>query len=260
MPSRISGWSRFVVVACGLIASGSALQAQPANAFTAQFPVTDRPDAWTLALPTRRAPDAPPPAPPDLPTGADRVTPLTLDAIVRRRKAGGRPEVLRQTVSRTADRIHVSGTGRTEWLFTGNVRDRRRVSGSFIDHGSRTIVVYEESDLRHALDINGWADVLTLGFDTGRLADFEPTTRTRTMSGIRFVRYASDRKAGMAQEVWWSEDQLLASRFTASDGDSSTTYAIDRIRSGVDVTLLLPATDRFPAYRVFDFADWLERH
>jgi len=87
-----------------------------------------------------------------------------------------------------------------------------------------------------------------------------PTTRTRTMDGIRFVRYASDRKAGMAQEVWWSEDQLPASRFTASDGDSSTTYAIDRIRSGVDLTLLLPATDRFPAYRVFDFADWLERH
>ncbi len=131
------------------MASGSALPARPANAFTVQFPVTDRPDAWTLALPTRRAPDAPPPAPPDLPA----------------------------------------------------------------HHG-----------------------------------------------GIRFVRYAGGRQAGMAQEVWWSEEHLLASRFTASDGNSSTSYAIDRIRSGVDVTVLLPATDRFPAYRVFDFTDWLERH
>ena len=157
-----------------------------------------------LAIPTRRTPDAPPGPPPNLPEGAEGIAPLTIQAIVRRHTTSGASETLRQTISRTADRIHLAADNGREWLFERNPRDPRRVSAALIEHASQAIVRYEESDLRMTLGIRGWADVLALGV----------------------------------------ESELLT---------------VKRTRGGVDPSLLRAPDNRFPKYRVFDLAEWLER-
>lgn len=189
--------ARAVIVAMLLVQS-------EADASAAQRPGDVAPDAWVLALPTRRVPDAPPGAPPSLPPGAERITPLTIEAIVRRQPSSGSAQTLPQTISRTADRIHIAADSRREWLFERNPRDPRRVSAALIEHTSQAIVLYEESDLRMMLGIRGWADVLALG----------------------------------------SESELLT---------------VARTRAGVDASRLRPPDHRFPKYRVYDLASWLER-
>jgi len=187
-----------------VIASVLLMQAE-ALASAAQQSNTPAGEAWMLALPTRRTPDAPPGPPPNLPEGAEGIAPLTIQAIVRRHTTSGASETLRQTISRTADRIHVAADNGREWLFERNPRDPRRVSAALVEHASQAIVRYEESDLRMTLGIRGWSDVLALG----------------------------------------GESDLLK---------------VERRRAGVDASRLLPPEHRFPKYRVYDLADWLERH
>ena len=165
---------------------------------------------WTLTVPTRRPHAASSATPPSLPAAANDVRPSTVDIVIRRPSSSGRVETLRQTISRTSERIHVAGPDRREWLFERNPVDPRRVGASLVDHASQAIVLYEESDLLMALGSRGWADVLALG------SDIQATGPTR--------------------------------------------FAIDRIRPGADAGLLEPPVLRFPTYRVYDRADWLERH
>jgi hypothetical protein len=218
----------------------------------AQAAATDGGAAWVLAVPVRRAPDAAPAAPPALPPGAERVAPLTIDTIVRRQPASGRADALRQTISRTADRIHIAAGTDREWLFERNLRDPRRVSASLIDHASQAIVLYEESDLRM---------VLVAGRMSWRLVSMRRCSlatrarEARTIGGIRFARYSTDGKGASTEEVWWSDEHLLPSRFTITDGGGSTRFSIDRVRAGADAAFLGPAHTRFPACRIFDLAN-----
>jgi hypothetical protein len=232
--------------------------------------------AWMLIYPTvmmsasqitrpinpavRRAPEARPAPSSLLPPGAERVAPLKLDVLIRRQASPGRAERWHQTIHRTADRIYVAEPGRREWLFERNVRDVRRVSGSLIDHGSRTIIVYEESDLRNAFGIAGWAKVLALGIDPGWLSEFVTTEEARIVGGIHAVRYTPVDRRRNATEVWWSADEVLPVAFTIADGTGVTRFSIERVDAGVDATLLRSPASRFPTYAVVQFADWLERH
>lgn len=260
MPIRNHRWRQNVLLVCALIVTSSLVQAERTGTLPGQRSVNEGADPWVLAVPTRRAADAPPSAPPALPTGADRVTALTMTAIVRRQSTSGRAETLRQTISRTADRIHIAASNGREWLFERNPRDPRRVSASIIEHASHAIVLYEESDLRMMLGIRGWADVLTLGFDRDALNQYKRARQARTVGGIRFARYATDRRDASTGEVWWSEEHVFPSGFTTTDQGGSTRFSIERVRTGADATLLRPPDARFPTYRVFDLADWLERH
>jgi hypothetical protein len=213
-----------------------------------------------LVLPTRRAPDAPPAQPPLLPDGAEHITPLTFEAIVRRQPAAGPAQTVSQSISRTVDRVHVATSDGREWLFERNTRDPRRVSGYLVEPAARAIIVYEESNLRNALGIRGWADVLMVGFDPTLLDGLRRTGTTRTIEGIRFVRYEPARGATSTREAWWSDDELFASSFVRRDDTGSTRFAVKRVQLGVDAALLQLPPVRFPAYRVVDFADWLEGH
>jgi hypothetical protein len=139
-------------------------------------------------------PEAPPP-------GADAVASETLDVMTRIQPIEGDALTLTETITRTVDRIHLSSEGR-EWLFVRNVRDRRRVSGTLVDHAARAIVFYSESDLRNVVGVNGWADTLKLGFEPG----------------LQVVRAVG----------------------------------------GVNPALLRNPAERFPEYRVFHLAEWLE--
>lgn len=245
---------------CALVAVSPVVRPGSVRAVAAQRSVADRDDAVVLVLPTRRTPTAPPAAPPALPPGAERVAPVTLETLIRRQPAAGRVQTLRQTITRTSDRVHVAASDGREWLFERNVRDPRRVFGSLIEHASRAIVVYDESDLRNMLGLRGWANVLALGFDLDLLSGLEPTTQMRTISGIRFARYATERKDAVIPEVWWSVDQIFPSGFVTADGSGSTRFSVERVRVGVDAGVLRAPISRFPTYHVFDLADWLERH
>jgi hypothetical protein len=216
-------------------------------------------NAFPVIPSIRRAPEARPASPPPLFAAADRVAPLTLDVRLQRQGAG-RTETWHQTIHRTADRIHVAGTGGREWVFERNVRDARRVSGALIDHDSRTIVVYEESDLRNAFGIAGWANVLGLGIDPSWFASLAPTDEKRIVKGIPAVRYTPVDRHVNTGEVWWAADEALPVAFKVADGSAITRLSIERVKAGVDAMLLQFPASRFPHYAVVQFADWLERH
>jgi hypothetical protein len=216
-------------------------------------------NAFPVIPSIRRAPDGRPASPPPLFPEAARVAPLTLHVRLQR-QAAGRSESWRQTIHRTADRIHVAGTGRREWIFERNIRDARRVSGALIDHDTRTIVVYEESDLRNAFGIAGWASVLALGIDPGWFASLAPTEEKRIVKGIPVVRYTPVDRRGNPSEVWWAAGEGLPVAFKIADGPVVTRLSVEQVKAGVDAVLLQSPASRFPHYVVVQFADWLERH
>jgi hypothetical protein len=198
---------------------------------------------------------------PNLPTSAQNVTPLLLTASIQTRYSNARMETLKQTISRTSDRIHVATMPGVEWLFERNSVDHRRVSGSLIDHSLRTIIVYEESDLRNMLGIRGWIDVLAMGVDIDLLNQLKVTGQSKGLSGFTFVRYLPNSKQGFIQDAWWNRDFLFPSTFVTSDGDGTIrTFKLERIGTKVDEEILRRPSVRFPTYRVVDLAEWLEEH
>jgi hypothetical protein len=217
-------------------------------------------EAVVLFLPARREADPPPAGPPELPPGAEQVTPVTVEGLIRRQPLEGGAQTVRQTITRSADRVHVAASAGREWLFERNVRDPRRVFGWAIDHASRVIVVYDESDLRTVLGLHGWASVFTMGFDLESLAGLKRSGQSRTIEGIAFTHYAADRENAAIREVWWSDDQIFPCEFVTADAAGSTRFTVESVRVGVDATLLQAPPSRFPTYRIFELAEWLERH
>ena len=241
------------------VVASVSLQSQMIEFVLAQS-VRTNPDAIIFVPPTRRAPDAPPLSPPELPSAGEHVTPLTLELVTLYQLGKSATHRVRQTVSRARNRIHIAfGNGR-EWFFERNMVDSRRVSGWLIVHASRTVVLHEESDLRNRLGVNGWADLLMLGLDPGVLRQLKPTGQTRTINGIRFVKQAPLEANARISDVWWSEQHALPSAFVMSHGAGSTRVTIERLREGVTADLLTSPISRFPAYRMVDLAEWLEGH
>jgi hypothetical protein len=54
----------------------------------------------------------------------------------------------------------------------------------------------------------------------------------------------------------WAEVLNLTAESNASD----QALKVERVRAGVDATLLRPSVIRFPEYQYFEVADWLELH
>jgi hypothetical protein len=223
------------------------------------LPDGDDVTGWVLTIPNRRALEGPPSPPPALPEGADRIAPLTIDVLIRREAGNRSVQVLRQTVTRTAERIHMAAQNGREWYFERNPVDPRRVSAWLVDNAAGAIIRYEDTDLRIRLGINGWTDVLALGFDVRLLPVDGGTRNVRTIAGIRFVRYTVPSRVPAARELWWSADQALPSRFAVADEGGVTRFTVERIRKTVDEAVLRPAEMRFPTYQVFDVSGWLER-
>jgi hypothetical protein len=216
------------------------------------------PESTTFVSPATRAVAVLPKDPAALPAGAEQIVPLTLEVVTRHIPLKGASRVLRQSVSRTRDRIHVAAIGGREWLFVRNPVDPRRVSGMLIDHDSRTIVVHEESDLRSRLGIDGWAEALLLGLDPEAVRGLQAAPQTRTIAGARFTRHSAAQGASTVGDVWWNDDLLLPGAFEFKDPFGTTRVTIERIVRGVkDGNLEMPAS-RFPSYKVMDLAESLE--
>jgi hypothetical protein len=215
--------------------------------------------APSFTSPPRRQTVSPPQPPPALPAEAQVLSPVVLEVVIEG-GSGEAPAERRQTVTRTADRVHVAAPGGREWLYLRNPVDPRRVSGLLIDHPTRTIVAYEESDLRNALGIRGWLDVLTLGFDAGALQEMDAGADIRRAHGLVFTRYVARRPDADIREVWWSRSALLPLEVVKGEASGSRVVqiSVERTRPGVDGRLLEAPAKRFPGYRQVDFPDWLE--
>ncbi|MGD9903484.1 MAG: hypothetical protein AB7U83_08430 [Vicinamibacterales bacterium] len=220
----------------------------------AQESAADRADLAVPMATARRTSAAVPVAPPPLPEGADRIPPLTLRTVVRK-PAGGRVHEVRQTITRSAERMHVATTSGAEWLFERNPRDPRRVDGRYVDHGARTIVYYSDSDLRNVLGVDGWARLLTLGFDQRSLGDMTPTGTARTMAGLRFVRHA-----GRDGVVWWNPEALLPIEMSNHVSGGEARLVVETVSATIDAARLRAPSQRFPGYRQVELAEWLEAH
>lgn len=211
-----------------------------------------------VVLPTRRTPDAPPAQPEALPSMAGHVSSLKVSVVFRFASRAAAKQTRRQTITRTAGRIHIATEKNGEWLFEQNILDPRRVSGTLVDHASRTLVIYSESDLRNMREISGWADVLTMGFDPSVLDALRSSGKTRTVGDIRCLQYAGA-KDDRAQEVWWSAEELFPCAFVIRDTAGSTEFVVEQIQRTIDANVLQRPSLRFPDYRSVDVADWLER-
>jgi hypothetical protein len=179
---------------------------------------------------------------------ADAIRPITVE------ERHGLDQSRRRFVSRTVNRIHTRLEDGREWLFVRNPLDARRAMGYLVNHADRKISTYDESDLRNAAGIRGWADILSSGFDPSKLHGLSATAETREIGNVPFVRYVGD-----AGEVWWNADLLLAAEVRYGNPvGSAANWIVEDIRDGVDESLLALPMARFPDYREASYVDWLE--
>lgn len=213
-------------------------------------------------LPERPTSHPPPPiAPPALLPQLENPVPLTAELETRYL---GRPggAVQRKTITRTADRVHISfGPKAPQWLFVRNAADRRRVAGTMVDHDHRTVIEYDASELRNGGLGRGWADIASIGVEPEAFANVTPTGKQETLAGFQFQQMQRRNDAqGRIREVWWSEEAAMPLRVTIDDGPSGMEVVVRTIRREVDESLLRDPRERYAGYTVMDIADYREKH
>ena len=216
-----------------------------------------------FAIPSARAASHPPP-PFSLPALQPRLlNPPALTVDVETRHVGRRGErPARKTVTRTAERVHVSlGANGVEWLFVRNPADPRRMSGTMLDHARKSVVEYDESEMRNGGLGRGWADVVALGVEPEALGELVSTGKRQVLSGIEFAQRARPTEShARVKELWWSDEAALPLRVVVDDGPTATEVVVRAVRREVDPLLLRDMHDRYPGYAVIDIADYREAH
>lgn len=198
-----------------------------------------------------------PAGPPDLPPDVD-LAPVTATVTVQTTR-GRDLRTVRQIVTRTADRVHVSLSDGREWLFIQNTVDPRRATGFLVRHDAETIVVHEDSDLRHWQGIHGWADVVMFGLTRDLIATTEPLPPSRRRAAIVFTRHMPREADGVLTDLWWNAARALPERYTIRTAAGTVRFTLDRLQLTADRGRLAAPAERFPGYRIVDLAEWLER-
>ena len=233
------------------IAAGTALP-------MAQSPADSPPSVSGIVLPTRTSPSSSRAIePPTVPSNAGALPPLAFTLTTVWKQPGHQLRRTVQKVVRTSDRVQLSLDGmQKEWVLLRNPVHPARVSGCLIDHASRRILVYDDSDLRNHQQLRGWADVLLMRFDPDVLPRLRRTGETEMAAGTVFTRYVtSDDAASGVVDVWWSDDVLLPLRLTTRDPVARITTSITQLTRSVDTTRLREPGVRFPDYGVVDVSD-----
>jgi hypothetical protein len=241
-----------VVVGCGLQAG------EPMASFAQSRHQGGAEDVPSFVVPERAAAAPRPALPPNLPAPALVITPATLE-VQTSGVASGTTVV--QTVTRTAERVHIDTHDGREWLYVRNPADTRRVSARLIDHASQTIVVYDESDLRNVLGTVGWLDVVSLGISPDTLAQLRMAGGERRTFGLTFRHFVAPAPGAAAvRDVWWQERELFALEITRHQPGQGVprVVTVREFRPDVEEARLAAPAARFPHYRQVDFADWLE--
>jgi hypothetical protein len=198
---------------------------------------------------------------PDVPDELATAPALTADMEMRGVGRQGRT-VVRKTITRTADRVHVSlGPQGPEWLFVRNPHDGRRMTGTLIDHDHEVLIEYDESELRNTGIGRGWADVAGLGVQPEALRELRLTRRIRRIAGLRAAHRVLPRGAsGRVRELWWSDEAAAPLLASIEDGASRAELRVRRLRLAADESLLRDPRVRFPSYQVMDVHDHREKH
>ncbi|MGE3840315.1 MAG: hypothetical protein AB7I50_01885 [Vicinamibacterales bacterium] len=236
------------IALASLVGGGMGLSAQVPSPSTETSPST------RLIAPVRQRTVPPLRLPADLPEGAERRAPLTLEVVLTP-DGGAVGQSVRQVVTGAASRMHVSSSDGAEWWFEQNAVDRRRAAGQLVQHASRTIIEHTESELRSQLGFGGWAQVLALGFDVEALASLSATPEHRQKNGIDFVRY----EGADGSSLWWSPDELVADDFMLFSPQMRWRVTIESVARDVDPQRLESPASRFPEYRLLTLSDWLEQ-
>jgi hypothetical protein len=249
MPRRAGAGLLVVAIIAALAVMVATRQAGPAASAAATGPV----------LPDRRAPAAAAPAlPPPVPPAADRIAPMAYTVTTTWTATDGVSRSTVQHVTRTASRVHlVLDNGRKEWVFDRNLVHPDRVSGVMVDHDARQILQYDETELRTALQLRGWADVLMMRVDPSVLAGLRATGDERQVAGLTFRLHRAEPPPdrGMV-EVWWNQEQLLALGSVARESATLTvTTRVEDLRTPADAAVLGNVADRFPDYERLDAID-----
>lgn len=238
--------------------NGKASERSPNERVTGNGAPGEAAVADEVALPTRSEHSTGAFTLPELPAGLAQPPALTAELEL---PAGPDPSAPRQrrTVTRSAERVHVSLPARAiEWLFVRNSVDGRRVSASLIDHRMRTIVEYDESELRTARIASGWADVVSFGVPLRALQESSPTGRSRSFAGFEFIERRAREGGADTNEVWWSDEAAAPLRL--SGAKDAPDLEMTSLRATIDPSLLVDPRRRFPGYAVMDIADFREAH
>ncbi len=195
--------------------------------------------------------------PPPMPPEAAAVPAVRFRLVTDRTDELGTRRVSEQTITRTANRIHLAPNGSPrEWVFERNPVDPRRMSGYRVDHQARQIVIHQESDLRNREQLRGWADVWFMRFDARQLASMRRTEETQVIGAFRFVRHTSTGEvAGEAAEVLWSDQLLLPGMLVYRQSGTTTTSRVDALEVLADTPELGDPMGLHPEYAVLDLAD-----
>ncbi|HEY6561786.1 MAG TPA: hypothetical protein VI072_31165 [Polyangiaceae bacterium] len=199
--------------------------------------------------------------PPAVPPSLAQPAPVTAEFETRAR-GNARGAGQRKTIMRTAERVHVDlGRGASEWLFVKNAKDPRRMSATLADHSHRTLVEYDESELRTLGLGRGWADLVGLGVEPETLSGFEATGRSQSLSGLRFTeRRAPANDKGRIRSLWWNDEVGVPLRIVAAEDAARTETRLRNLRRGVDQARLRDLREQYPNYKVMDVADYREVH
>jgi hypothetical protein len=235
--NRLAGFLGLAAVACLVGQVGLAQERMPPRGFT-------QPE---------RHKTTPAPAPPVLPAVVANVPAYTMQVSIGPTD-GPATARRRRVVSRAPDRVHVAEGRDTEWLFRRNPLDYSRVSAQLTDHRAQTVTTYDESDVRNLLAIEGWAGVVSLGFDHALLAGASPTGERRHVGPVVFSRYATPRSS-----FWWNQEAGVATDFVQHSPGQALWVVVEQLSAGVDPSVLREPVERVPAYTFLDVAEWLEQ-
>jgi hypothetical protein len=216
--------------------------------------------AGDIELPVRRTNDLPVVEPPPvLPAAARHLPPLTLRFVNDGGGATARP--MEYTFVRGRGRGHLrTNDGRGEWLFTQNPVAPARVSGAYADHTARTITEYSETDLRLALNLRGWLDVLTCRFRADALSAMQPSGRRLIVNDVGFDQHVRTDDGDGIREAWWNADLLVAAKVVLRHGAVRVQSRLQSVTRGIDDALLAPLSERFPGYAVRGYSDDWKTH
>ena len=163
---------------------------------------------------------------------------------------------------RLPDRIQLTWpAGRELWLFVRNPVAPDELSGVRVDHASRFLIDYSDSELHSEGVVDGWAR-LAQGFVTPEELDgLRPDGGSVDAFGLTFVHLVAEdgpSSSGGIAELDWNAELGLPLRLvrrTTGGTRVQRLVALDR-QPGADATVDLLAS--WPEYERKDLSDWRE--